>query len=126
MKDEAAAILDDLLIRWHHSCQHYRHTRGYSSRAAGMDSYRPSRQYDDSNGALDQHLEASQVEAVDFAVSQLTEPSRSAIHADARNLSTGMAVWASPRLPDDPGQRQVVIQAARVILSRRLQSAGVL
>lgn len=126
MKDETAAILDDLLIRWHHACQHYRHTRGFNARAAGMDSYRPSRQYDDSNGALDQHLEASQVQAVDFEVSQLTEPSRSAIHADARNLSTGVAVWASPRLPTDPGQRQVVIQTARVILIGRLQSAGVM
>ena len=126
MKDETAAILDDLLIRWHHACQHYRHTRGFNARSAGMDGYRCSRQYDDTNGALDQHLEASQIEAVDFEVSQLTEPSRSAIHADARNLSTGIAVFSSPRLPTDPQKRQEVILVARVMLTARLQSAGVM
>ena len=126
MTDESGQILDDLLIRWHHACKHYRHTRGFNSRAPGTDGYRPSRQYDDTNGALDHHLEASQVEAVDFEVSQLQEPYRSAIHANARNLSSGSTVWSSPRIPSDPAERTALIWAARYMLINRLQSAGVM
>ena len=126
MTDESGQILDDLLIRWHHACTHYRHTRGFNSRAPGTDGYRPSRQYDDTNGALDHHLEASQVEAVEFEVSQRPEPHRSAIHTNARNLSTGSAVWSSPRLPADLAERAVLIWAARDMLINRLRSAGVM
>ena len=126
MTDDTAQILDDLLIRWHHACQHYRQTKGYASRSAGMGQYRSSRQYDDTNGALDEHLESARVKAVDFEVSEMHDPHKSAIHANARALVSGSRVWSSPRLPTDAKERGELITAARMLLVARLHSAGVM
>lgn len=126
MNQDQDAILDDLLSRWHHFCSKAQHVRGYAPKALVCGDFRVSRQYDDTNGALDSDLEADVMRAVDFQVSEMADPWRSAIFANARNLCTGLVVWGSPRLPADPLQRAALIVEARIRLVRRLFSAGVM
>lgn len=127
MTNDADAILDDLLARWHAWQQGTHVGRGHADRALVCgDNYRPSRQYDDENGKLDDDLDARRSRAVDHAASKLTDPYRAAIYCNARNLATGRTVWHSPRLPTDPAARDRVLFCARVQMVKLLVSAGVM
>lgn len=126
MKPEHAVILDDLLSRWHSWQKVATASRGYSARAAGFEQYRPSRQHDDTNGALDTDLDVMRSAQVDFEVSQMKDPHRAAIYIDARNLCTGLNVWNSPRLPADRAEREEVIREARRMICKRLVDSGVI
>ncbi|MES2958470.1 MAG: hypothetical protein V4792_09790 [Pseudomonadota bacterium] len=125
MTDEQSAILDDLLSRWHH-WQGAESAKGYAPQSAGFGQYRASRQYDDTNGALDSDLDARRCAQVDHEAQQMHDPHRAAIYCEARNLGTGRAVWSSPRLPADQGERNQVVIEARIIMSRRLIASGVI
>lgn len=125
MKDDSAAILDGLLAAWH-QWQKIPHVRGFPSRSLVTGEYIVSRQYDTENGALDAALEHRTMKTLDFQVSQMAEPHKSAIYANARALVVGAAVFSSPRLPIDRAERLIVISDARSMLIRRLQRAGVL
>jgi hypothetical protein len=120
-----AAVLDDLLARWHR-WQSAHVGRGFNRRALVVGEYVTSRQYDDTNGALDDRLDNMQMRAVEFAVGQMVEPYKAAIYANARALHCGVTVFSSPRLPPDPCERMLVVAGARQILTARLQSAGVM
>lgn len=126
MRNDADEILDDILSRWHSWMQGQGGTTGHARRSAGMEGYRASRQYDDTNGALDSDLEHMRCKQVDFDVRQLPQPHQTAIYVDARNLCTGVAVWGNPRLPIDPAERQVVVFEARNMLTKKLLASGVL
>lgn len=126
MTEKIDASLDDILSRWHHWASNRLMVRGYASRALVCGNYKVSRQYDDQNGALDGDIEADQMKAVDFQVSEMVDPYRSAIHCHARNLYLGVTVWGSPRLPDDAESRAWIVAKAREMLQRRLTLAGVL
>ncbi len=125
-RDDQALILDDLLGRWHRWCQQATVGRGHASRSLVVGEYRTSRQYDDANGALDDDLERSTMRTVNFQVSELRDPHRSAIHAQARAIHCGVKVWSSPRLPSDPDARALIVQEARGMLIGRLIAAGVM
>jgi hypothetical protein len=118
--------LDDLLIRWHAWTRPVTASRGYGSSAPGCSNWRCSRQYDDANGALDEAMEHEQMRQVDHEIMELRDPYRAAVIANARNLATGIAVWSSPRLPQDPEQREAVLMDARQMLTRRLKAAGLM
>lgn len=122
---DLSAVLDDLLARWHR-WQSDHVGRGYNRRALVVGEYVTSRQYDDSNGALDDRLDNMQMRAVEFAVGQMVDPYKAAIYAQARALHVGVAVFNSPRLPVDPCERMLIVAGARQILTARLQSAGVM
>ena len=126
MTDDSSAILDDILCRWHQWASGGSVASGYASRALVCGDFRVSRQYDDVNGALDDELDHATMKSVDFQVSEMRDPWRSAIHANARALVVGAAVWSSPRLPADRVERLRVIADARVELTRRLILAGIL
>lgn len=126
MKNDAAAILDDLLCRWHAwASTKPAQDVGYPTTNATCRLYRTSRQYDDSNGALDGDLDARIMEAVDSAIDQLSSVHRSAIHAHARNLASGYEVWSNPRLPTDQAERAALVDAARAQLMSHLRGLGV-
>ena len=119
------AALDEILCAWH---QHFRDSvgRGFNRCSVGFDKYRTSRQYDDTNGALDARLEHDRMESVEFHVCQMRDPHKAAIYAQARALVLGIHVFNSPRLPLDREERAIVISDARAMLVRRLQDAGVM
>ena len=124
MKPEHAAILDDLLSRWHSWQRVAPATRGFNSRAAGFESYRSSRQHDITD--LEADVDASRSAQVDFEVGEMRDPYRAAIYVEARNLCTGVNVWSSPRLPADKAECEQVIRDARLMICHRLVNAGVI
>lgn len=128
LAQEASAIvnaeLDDLLILWHNHLMHGGIVRKCKSSSVGG-LYSTSRQYDDVNGALDDILELRKVSAVDFAVSEMVDPYRAAMHMQAKALTLGITVFVSPRMPADPVEREKVTKMARRILWRNLARAGV-
>ena len=119
------ATLDELLKSWHRWQSSYRLRTGYPSTAAGCEQYRPSRQYDDQNGALDQDADAEMARTVDAETNKMADPYRTAIHVEAKNLCT-FRVWKSARLTDDPVRLRVITVEARGMLWKRLLDAGVI
>lgn len=124
--DESAQILDDLLCRWCNWSRPVSVGRGWQHTSVGLGQYRTSRQYDDTNGALDADIEHVRLKAVDHQIQEMADPWRTAIHAEGRRLVVGVDVFSSPRLPVDPDSRRQVIAHARSLLVGRLQRAGVM
>ena len=119
---EQEDALEDLLSRWHWWQGRSKLGRGFHGRSLVVGEYTTSRQYDDDNGALDDELEEQTMRQVDFEVSQLGDPWRSAIHAIAKSLCTGAAVFHSPRIAAVDHAR--VSAEARTQLLRRFITAG--
>lgn len=126
MTNDADQILDDLLSRWHAWAQGERFGRGHADRALVAGDYRPSRQYDDENGKLDDDLHAMRSRQVNVEVRKMQDPHRAAIYCNARNLYTGREVWISPRLPQGRAERMEILEMARGQLVRLLISSGVM
>ncbi len=125
MRDEQDAILDDLLARWHQYRPTARTARGFAPKSLVCGDYKTSRQYDDTNGALDDDLSDMRSRAVDFQVQQMADPHKTAIYMLARNLATGYEVWNSPRLPTGDALK-IIVREARGMLIGRLVAAGVI
>lgn len=125
MINDSAAILDDLLARWHHHC------KGYSPvPVCGADpmfrNAKSGKGWDSTSEVIEDELNGKIMAAIDFQVSEMADPHRSAIYVLARNLYTGRSVWLSPRLPKDAVERAQIVAGARIMLTRRLVSAGVM
>lgn len=122
---DQSAILDDLLQSWHRWAQGEQHADGFASTSAGLSDWRCSRQWDDTNGALDGELDKSTMKTVDFQVSQMADPYRAAIHMNAKNLAAGRDVFRSPRVPAGI-EGANILKTARATLTIRLVNAGVI
>lgn len=125
MRDDSKAIFDDVLARWH------LWARGYSAvPVAGSDPMfrdaKAGRCWDSADDILEAEINKKIMKEVDFQVSEMLDPHRSAIYENARNCATGVAVWRSPRLPANVEERSIILLEARNQLMRRLMSAGVL
>lgn len=127
MTDDSDAILDDMLSRWHTWQKGDCGVRGFNRKALLIGDTRAMRvQYESQLERQDDEHDALRCRQVDFQVRGMEEPYRAAIYCDARNLCTGFAVWSSPRLPQNPQERAIVVKAARGFLTVRLRSAGVM
>jgi hypothetical protein len=71
-------------------------------------------------------IEKAQMRVVDFEVSEMRDPWKAAIHANARALVAGCAIFSSARLPLDREMRNLIISQARAQLTTRLQRAGMM
>lgn len=120
------ATLNDILERWHRWASDERTATGYPTTTVSCRTYRVSRQYDDNNGAMDQDIENVIMAGVDACVTSISQPWRNALHINARNLCTGLAVWRSPRLPEDDLARALMVSDARVMLVDLLRKRGLL
>lgn len=125
MRDETDAILSDLLERWHRWMQGFQ-----LCPQPGADpmfrNAKSGRGWDSTQDIIDGELSDSTMTAIDFEVGEMAEPGRSAIYAHARNLASKAAVWRSPRLPQDPQERAILVLEARNTLMRRLLRAGIM
>lgn len=119
-------VLNDLLARWHVWSSSYCFGKGYPSVDSACRDSRTSRQYDDTNGALDAGVENRIMEAFDAAVWTIEQPHLTALQFQARNFHARVAVWKSPRLPDDDMERGVLLMEARNKLMRALARSGVM
>lgn len=125
MRDESDELLNDLLSEWWDWHPEDIAQNGYYTVNAACRMYRPSRQRDDENGALDSDQHNSRMQAVDDAIEKMEQPWRTAVEFNARNLSTGLAVWFSPRLPPDDLERAHLLMHARAKLLLLLEAGGV-
>lgn len=128
MIDEAQkqqdATIDHLLELMHRFGSSYRVGQGYPSRAAGTDQYRASRQHDGDNGAADSDADHETGAAVSRIVDAMTDPHRTCLRIEARNICQGVKVWTSARLPLCPIERSIIRMEARNALWRSILSAG--
>ena len=115
--------LNSLLSCWHAWAKSARLTprRVISAMFSGR---RRSRQWD-TQDVQDAEINNNTMKIVDFQVSEMQDPHRTAIYVNARNCHTGHSVWNSPRLPADPIERGAILAEARSMLLKRLGSAGV-
>lgn len=116
--------LDSLLADWHRWCAQEIHGTGYPAETPACRLYRVSRQWDDANGALDQDADNLLMAGVNYCVSRLHDPHRTAIHIHARNLACRVSVWRSARLPADDMARAIIVAEARTMMLRELQAEG--
>ena len=124
MHNDSSAILDDLLKSWHQWAKGYQHVGGINSSPMFRDA-KTSRGWDTLDVIVDETIDSCRMESINFHVFELQPDHRTAIQLNARNLATGVSVWNSPRLPQDPQARVVLVIEARSRLLRRLLSAGV-
>lgn len=117
--------LDELLSRWHHWAKGYMPVP-----TCGADpmfrNAKSSKSYDTTAEVVEDELTSTQMKALDFQVSEMKDPHRSAIYIHARNCYTGRNVWISPRLPQDPMERARILGEAKGLLIGRLLAAGVM
>lgn len=66
------------------------------------------------------------METVDAVIDAIPQPHRTALSFAARNLHCRAEVWASPRLPENWAERQILLLEARNMLARGLMDRGVL
>ncbi len=125
MKNDSDQILSDLLARWHAWGRSYKPNQ-QPPRAPIFRDAKTSRGYDTTDEIIEDELMGSTLEAIDFQVSEMQDPHRTAIYVLARNLATGKSVWQSPRLPNDPLERGRIVGEARSILTARLRECGVM
>jgi hypothetical protein len=125
MKNETRYMLDSLLSEWYQWAKGF-NPLGSHSTAPMFQGLTSSRQWDSESDVLDADLHNSQMETVDFHITELCPEHRTAIGIHARNLATGKHVWTSARLPLDLQERQELLGRARQDLTRRLIAAGVL
>lgn len=126
MNNDIQNVLSGLLADWHRYCQHTAHKHGYAGRAPGFEQCRSSSQYDWANGVEDEMVDRRIMQGFDAAIQRVPQPWFTALQFEARNLAVRHQVWASPRLPADKREREVLILEARVRLLRELAKDGVL
>lgn len=123
---DLSQVLNDLLARWHRWSSSYSFGKGYPSVDSACRDSRTSRQYDDTNGALDASVENKIMEAFDAVVWTIPQPHLTALQFQARNFHARRAVWTSPRLPTDEMERSILLMEARNKLMRALARSGVM
>ena len=124
MQDEQNTILNDLLSRWHSWCKAYSFVAQHTTSPL-FTQVTSSRRWDSADEVIQDDVDDSTMEAVDFHVYQLPEQQKAVIHIYARNLHCGASVWSSPRVPKDPMERAIILMEAKNALTRRLMTAGV-
>lgn len=125
MHNDSAAILDDLLSRYHHWAKGF-----IPVPVCGADpmfrNAKSGKGWDSTSDVIEDELNGKTMQAIDFHIGEIADPHRAALYVLARNCYTGRNVWMSPRLPKDPIERGVVVAEARSRLTRRLMAAGVM
>jgi len=126
LNDGIDTQLNRMLVAWHRWSAGFQDGRGYPSVTAICRSAKDCRQYDDEDDLLDDAIDSGEIDALDSAIDQVPQPHRTALAFQARNLSSGAAVWASPRLPHSVEERAVLLMEARNMLMRLLAARGIL
>ncbi len=123
-KNNIDELLNDILAAWHRWARGYQHVGGINSSPMFRNA-KTSKGWDSLSDIADEEIDGGRNESVDFHVMALEPTHRTAIQLQARNIVTGLNVWSSPRLPQDPEERTIVVMEARNRLLKRLLTAGV-
>lgn len=125
MQNDSAAILDDLLAKYHNWAKGYIPVPVCSADPMFRNA-KAGRGWDSISDIVEDEIHGSMMQAIDFQIGEMVDPYRSAIYILARNCCTGRKVWLSPRLPADPLERGAIVVEARLMLTKRLISCGVM
>ena len=125
MMNDTYEILNSLLCDWHRWATGYQHVGGINTSPMFRET-KAGRQWDTVDQIIDQDIEHSRMEAIDHLVMSLDAMHRTALQIQARNLYTGRSVWNSARLPADVAERSLILTSARMLLTAKLQKAGIL
>lgn len=117
--------LDSILAEWHCWCRGFQMVATHGA-CVMFTVVKTNHQYDSENDVTDANLHNAEMKTVDWRIGELEPLHRTAIGINARNLVTGRSLWTSARLPADLEQRQLILQAARNILTNRLTNDGIL
>jgi hypothetical protein len=126
MQNDIQDVLSGMLADWHHYCVRTAQRSGYAGKAAGFGQSKSNSQYDWENGVEDEMVDKRIMQGFDAAIQRVPQPWFTALQFEARNLAVRHQVWASPRLPANRQEREVLILEARVKLLRELARDGVL
>lgn len=124
MKNDSNEILSDLLCQWHRWAQGYQHVGGVNASPMFRECRSNHRQWASLEELADE--DKSKFDAIDHIIMSMLDIHRTALQIQARNLCTGRSVWTSARLPADVEKRAHILADARVLLTVKLQSAGIL
>jgi hypothetical protein len=126
MRDDIQDLLSSMLADWHIYCHHTADRAGYAGKAAVFGQSRSNSQYDWSNNIESEMVDRRIMQGFDAAVQRLEQPWHTAICFEARNLAVRYQVWASPRLPVDAEEREILILEARNKLLKELARDGII
>lgn len=104
-----------LLVLWWRWERGWMPVEGYPTECPSTMGFQASRQYDSgpgSNGAAETDERGQLAKHIGHIVHSMEEPYRTALFIIARNRSTGVAVWRSPRLPEDEKARMEICAEA--------------
>ena len=104
-------LIELLCLWWKHESQ-WTPVEGYPAECPSTRGWQASRQYDDQNNAAETDARGQLAIHIGHVVAAIEEPYRSALHMVARNRSSGVSVWVSPRLPADKDARAAVVAEA--------------
>lgn len=124
MMDETQHLLDDILANWHRWARGYQHAAGINSSPMFRECCSNNRQWASLDEVADD--DKSQCKAVDAIIMAMSPEFRTALQINAKNICTGRNVWTSARLPADAETRARILTDARVALTVKLRSAGIL
>lgn len=125
MKNDLDTIINDLLVRWHCWACRYQYVGGINSSPMFRDA-KTSKGWDSITDIVDSEIDHGTMAAVNFHVMELPPIYRTVLQIQARNLHTGVSVWSSPRLPQDPEERTIVVIEGRNQLAKKLFASGVI
>lgn len=123
MVNEIDSLLSEMLQAWHRWAAGYQHVGGINT-SPMFRGGKPNNTRQDDDG-VDGSLHNSTMETIDAQIMDMEPTHRTVLQLQARNLVTGVAVWRSPRLPDDAEERTIILIEARNRLMRRLIDVGV-
>lgn len=127
MKNDIDAIVDDLLSLWQRYADGYDIARGYGQASPMFrDTKSNWSPYDRENGVPEQEAERALAKAVGaalFRVPNSPQLWRTVLMFEARNLSGGVTVWNSIRLPHGEEYEVLRIEARNKLLME-LQREG--
>ena len=118
--------LNSILSEWHSWAKGYSPIPVCGADPMFRNAKSSGRHWDSTSDVIEDEIQGKILQAVDFQVSEMADPHRTAIHFLARNLATGRSVWLSKRLPEDALARATIVAEARNQLTRRLVHAGVM
>ena len=111
-RDDPQQDILDMLVFWWRYERGWLPVAGYPEECPSTRGYKVSSQYDTDNGAEETDARGMLAKRIGHAVASIDEPYRSALYLLARNSSTGVSVWISPRLPTDDTERAQLVAEA--------------
>ncbi len=119
-------VIDEALRTWHVWASSGRPVEGYPTECPSCRMSRARNRADTQYDDAEQSRSTEIAQFLDGLISQFEDPYRTALAINARNITTGVNVWVSARLPENRQKRAEVIAEARSMFGRELFRIGLM